>query len=80
MVICRLISSSSWSVAVVPSATLPRRLFAPAVYSRASTSEVLPAPLWPTTATFLILPGSVDAMKPPHHIPRLVAGCRGRLS
>ena len=65
MVICRLISSSSWSMVVVPSMTLPRRFLAPVVKSRASTSEVLPAPRWPTTAMFLILAGSTSAMDPP---------------
>ena len=56
--ICRFCSSSSQSVVVVPASTVPRRLIAPAWKSIASTSEVLPVPRWPTTATLRIFPGS----------------------
>ena len=62
MVICRLISSSSWSIAVVPSTTDPRRFFTPVVNSMASMSEVFPDPRCPTTEMFLILAGSDSAM------------------
>ena len=54
----RFFSSSSQSETVVPSSTLPRRLTTPARYSSASRSDVLPVPRWPTSAMFLILPGS----------------------
>src|SRR5260221_6669961 len=39
---------------VVPSATLPMRVIAPVVKSKASARLVLPALWWPTRATFLI--------------------------
>ncbi len=54
----RFFSSSSQSDTVDPSSTLPRRLTAPPRKSSASRSDVLPAPRWPTSAMFLILPGS----------------------
>ena len=44
----------------MPASTVPRRLIAPAWKSIASTSEVLPVPRWPTTATLRIFPGSWD--------------------
>ena len=47
----RAISSSSKSVTVVPSSTMPRRLTIFASNSIAETSCVLPEPLWPTMAT-----------------------------
>ena len=47
----RAFSSASASETVVPSATLPRRLIAPAWNSSASCREVLPLPRWPTSAT-----------------------------
>ena len=50
----RAISSSSKSVTVLPSSTLPSRLTIPASKSAADASCVLPDPLWPTRATFLI--------------------------
>ena len=50
----RAISSSSKSVTVLPSSTLPSRLTIPASNSAAAASCVLPAPLCPTSATFLI--------------------------
>src|SRR6476661_9322948 len=58
--ICRRCSSSSQSEVVVPCSTVPSRLIAPAWKSIASTSEVLPVPRWPVTATLRIFPGSVD--------------------
>ena len=53
----RLISSGSKSVVVVPSSTRPWRLTAPEQKSSASARLVLPAPPWPTSATFRILAG-----------------------
>src|SRR5436190_14236498 len=58
--IWRLISSGSKSVVVVPSSTRPLRLITPAQCSSASVSVVLPAPPWPTRATFRILAGGND--------------------
>ena len=55
MDISRAFSSGAESDTVVPSATEPRRLTAPASNSRASFSEVLPLPRWPTKATLRIL-------------------------
>src|SRR5215217_3719545 len=51
----RAFSSSSESDTVVPSATVPRRVVAPASNKSASWSEVLPLPRWPTSATLRIL-------------------------
>ena len=51
-VIWRRISSASKSVVVVPSSTRPRRSIAFAANSIASTSDVLPVPPCPHTATF----------------------------
>src|SRR6266508_3324312 len=56
--IWRLCSSSSQSVTVVPPSIVPRRFTAPVWKSRASTSDVLPTPRCPTTATLRIFPGS----------------------
>ncbi len=53
--ISRAFSSCAESETVVPSATEPSRLIAPASNSRASFSEVLPLPRWPTKATLRIL-------------------------
>ena len=61
--ILRLTSSGSKSVVVLPSSTLPSRVTAPAVKSRASTREVLPTPPWPTTPTLRIFPISI-AIRP----------------
>src|SRR5947199_334019 len=61
--ILRLIPSGSKSVVVLPSSTLPSRVTAPAVNSRASTREVLPTPPWPTTPTLRIFPISI-AIRP----------------
>ena len=52
--ILRACSSGSASEMVVPSGTEPSRLITPASYSSASCSDVLPAPRWPTRATFLM--------------------------
>src|SRR3954454_20690630 len=57
--ICRAFSSSSWSETVVPSATDPSRLTAPAWYSKASCNEVLPLPRCPTRATLRIRSGAL---------------------
>src|SRR5258708_32148100 len=54
MEILRAISSSSQSVVVVPSATLPKRGVTPAEYSNDDTSCVFPVPPWPTMPTFLM--------------------------
>ena len=56
--IWRFFSSSSQSETVVPSATEPSLVTAPASKSSASNSDVLPVPRWPTSAMFLILAGS----------------------
>src|SRR5262252_563236 len=44
-------SSGSKSHTVLPRSTLPAAEIAPALASRASASVVLPAPVWPTSAT-----------------------------
>ena len=63
----RRCSSGSKSHTVVPSSILPRRLVAPAANSRASASEVLPAPPCPTRATLRMLAvGNVFI----HNLPR----------
>ena len=51
----RAFSSSSESETVVPSATEPSRVVAPASCKRASCSDVFPLPRWPTRATLRIL-------------------------
>src|SRR5687768_16772595 len=53
----RLTSSGSKSDVVVPSSVRPWRLMVPEVKSRASASDVLPLPPWPTSATLRILAG-----------------------
>ena len=63
--IWRRCSSSSQSLTVVPASIVPSRLIAPAWKSSASTSEVLPVPRWPTTATLRIFPGSMGIAAPP---------------
>src|SRR5260221_8085202 len=50
----RRCSSGSKSQTVEPSSTRPRRTIAPALKSRASASDVLPAPPWPTRAMLRI--------------------------
>ena len=57
--IWRLCSSSSQSETVVPASIVPSRFVLPAWKSRASTSEVLPVPRCPTTATLRIFPASM---------------------
>ena len=54
----RATASSSKSVVVVPSSTVPSRLTAPAAKSMAEMSWVFPHPLCPTMATFLMVPAS----------------------
>ena len=51
----RSMASSSKSVTVVPSSTMPKRVTMPALNSMAEVSCVLPDPLCPTIATFLML-------------------------
>src|SRR4051794_38753726 len=53
--ICLDFSSGAESDTVVPSATEPRRLTAPASYRSASFRDVFPLPRWPTNATLRIL-------------------------
>ena len=57
--IWRFCSSSSQSETVVPASIVPSRFVLPAWKSRASTSEVLPVPRCPTTATLRIFPASM---------------------
>src|ERR1043166_2345603 len=57
--IWRRCSSSSQSEVVEPCSTLPRRLIAPPWKSIDSTSDVLPVPRCPVTATLRILPASI---------------------
>src|ERR687886_1589409 len=61
--ISRDFSSGAESETVVPSATEPRRLIAPAWNRIASFNEVFPLPRWPTRATFRILSASVLGMR-----------------
>ena len=65
-------SSGSWSQTVVPSSTRPSRLVAPAQWSSASASVVLPDPPWPTRATLRIFSGGKDILT-----SRLVASGHG---
>src|SRR3954447_20500369 len=60
----RACSSSSESDTVVPSATVPRRVVAPASNSRASCSDVFPLPRWPTRATLRILSAACGMPSP----------------
>ena len=50
-----LISSGSKSQTVFPSDIFPRRSVTPALKRSASASDVLPEPLWPARAMFLIV-------------------------
>jgi len=50
-------STGSWSLTVLPSATVPARTIVPVTASKASTSVVLPAPECPTSATLRIFSG-----------------------
>ena len=55
----RRCSSSSQSATVLPASIVPSLFVFPAWKSKASTSEVLPVPRWPTTATLRIFPASM---------------------
>ena len=70
--ISRAFSSDAESDTVVPSATEPSRLIAPASNKSASFTDVFPLPRWPTNATLRILFGDSCAMKPP--FPRSARG------
>ena len=60
--ISRAFSSDAESETVVPSATEPSRLIAPAVNRSASFTDVFPLPRWPTKATLRILFGDSCAI------------------
>src|SRR5918996_296356 len=60
--ISRAFSSLAESETVVPSATEPSRLTAPAVNRSASFTDVFPLPRWPTKATLRILLGDSCAI------------------
>src|SRR3954452_19664101 len=60
--ISRAFSSEAESETVVPSATEPSRLTAPAVNRSASFTEVFPLPRWPSKATLRILLGDSCAI------------------
>src|SRR4051794_38789319 len=62
--IWRAFSSGAESDTVVPSATEPRRLTAPASYRSASFNEVFPLPRWPTNATLRILSAGMAFSSP----------------
>ena len=62
-------SSSSASETVVPSATVPIRVVAPASNRSASCSEVFPLPRWPTSATLRILLAAWGMPAPPSSCP-----------
>ena len=76
--ISRDFSSGAESETVVPSATEPSRLIAPASNSRASFSEVLPLPRWPTKATLRILFAASCGMLSPLLGCQLRGNLRGR--
>ena len=63
--ISRAFSSEAESETVVPSATEPSRLIAPASNKRASFTDVFPLPRWPTKATLRILFGDSCAILAP---------------
>src|SRR5688572_18995248 len=63
--ISRAFSSDAESETVVPSATEPSRLMAPASNRSASFTDVLPLPRWPTNATLRILFGDSCAIRLP---------------
>src|SRR5918994_2366214 len=63
--ISRAFSSEAESDTVVPSATEPSRLMAPASNRSASFTDVLPLPRWPTNATLRILFGDSCAIRLP---------------
>src|SRR5215210_2091258 len=78
----RAFSSSSASETVVPSATVPRRVIAPASNRSASCSDVFPLPRWPTSATLRILLAAWGMPMASFFAPAsLAAGlCRGTLA
>src|SRR5215208_6487270 len=61
--ISRAFSSDAESETVLPSATEPSRLMAPASNRSASFTDVLPLPRWPTNATLRILFGDSCAIR-----------------
>ena len=63
--ISRAFSSGAASETVVPSATEPSRLIAPAWKRSASFNEVFPLPRWPTKATLRILCAASWGMRTP---------------
>ncbi len=68
--ISRVFSSGAESDTVVPSATEPSRLMAPASNKSASFTDVFPLPRWPTNATLRILFGDSCAIS----LPSLAVG------
>src|SRR4051794_38925997 len=60
----RAFSSSSESDTVVPSATVPSRVVAPASNNKASCNDVFPLPRWPTRATLRILSAACGMPSP----------------
>src|SRR5215210_3046317 len=68
--ISRAFSSDAESETVVPSATEPSRLIAPASNKSASFTDVFPLPRWPTNATLRILFGDSCAMPSPSLVVR----------
>src|SRR3954470_9948900 len=67
----RAFSSSSESDTVVPSATVPSRVVAPASNNKASCNDVFPLPRWPTRATLQILSAACGMPSP---LPRTEGG------
>src|SRR3954452_25185009 len=67
----RAFSSSSESDTVVPSATVPSRVVAPASNNKASCNDVFPLPRWPTRATLRILSAACGMPSP---LPRTEGG------
>src|SRR3990167_1703069 len=55
-------SGGSWSLTVLPRSTLPHAPMAPALYSKASASEVLPASAAPTSAN--VRTALISAVRP----------------
>src|SRR3954469_23384260 len=83
--ISRAFSSGAESETVVPSATEPSRLIAPAVNRSASLTEVFPLPRWPTKATLRILFGdscAIDLLPSEARLCRLLPqrGLQGRVN
>src|SRR5215210_682929 len=67
----RACSSWSESETVVPSATVPSRVVAPASNNKASCNDVFPLPRWPTRATLRILSAACGMPAP---LPRTEGG------